>query len=1244
MIGKHCRRRKRKSRFFGGILAVLLLALAVLPFAAFAVEQPPAEETQEETPYTDSVEDPPVTGDDKIPSAGDFLPAGDLPPAGANKTATPPAGAAPSPEKTELQQALPRESPAAESIIRNAAPVENTSQPCGFLNKIDLSYIEPKDPPYPKNATVTLKYGYMIPQGIVTNTEYVFSAPEVFVFSESFTVDLKDQGKKVGEARVSGADNRIALVFFDAEFTMPGSTGELWITAKFDPGKIDNAGTQPIEFLNGNGGLLETVEVPFLIDQIEGSVRVTEEGAADLANMKINWEATLSPALKNVASADKDKAEGKIGSLVFTAKIEDGQEFDASMLSGCSVVEKGGGTVAGASFSYDGASRTLSCIFTAPVENGVQYVVRYPTKITVASFGGANSKTFHNAAQVSYDIPQYDVNKTAPEFAARKVDNNAAEASVSADMIMLGKEESLSGRVITWTVKINGSGLPVDNAMVTDTLPAGLRILSAPVLTGADGNPAAASVTYNTPTEADFTVDSVSGITVDFGAGPLRQACTLVYQTKIHDDFYQRNDIAPFRNQAAFTGAVGGIGINYEKYAEARVNTHLVTKSGKYNTQDHTISWVVGLNGNRTDMRGITLKDTIPEGLTLDEASIRIGGLAPSAGAVGYDTGSRLLTITPADMNGAGQEVTYQTLVDDEAIWANNTAPTKLFNNTARLEATVDGKTVTAEASYNPEVASEVIRCEARQDDYNFADKLAKWKLTVNKNQMEITDGVIEVNIPAGQRFSAFCNGLPDGYSYAVTDSGEGASCLRIVLPPVVAKGSAPIEMEYLTEITDLEAFNENPKVNIENTATLSGAEMPAGGVKADCGQTVASSVVKKTGGIKQGVTNVITWKVLVNENLVPMTAPAISDPLMEGLVLDPGSVKLYRLGVTGGKADEGKAEEIPVWDGAVEYDRETGLFLFHFGTDISDAYMLVFDTHIDCHKTGMGTKDFTNSASIMGGAVQQQGTPARVGAFVFDDGGIANKFSGSVKILKMDENGNPLMGAQFRLNNIVKTTDENGEAIFDKLLPGSYAAKEIAAPENCVAAPAETPEALKDIVINAGETAPVEIRVENTLIKSALGITKTDEAGTAIGGVAFRVRSMPGTPEYDRSLATGKDGKVLFEDLLYGTYTYEEVSAPQQYEADKKPVAFAVTRDDHGKTIERRVENRLRPAPSEEPPAPPSAPAPPSVPPEVKAESSAPRTGDAKEFLPFLLLAGTAGMAAAAGISLAIKRKDINL
>lgn len=1121
--------------------------------------------------------------------------------------------------------------------VNRVAAVSAASEACDFLSDISIDYITPANPPYPRKDTTTvlLKYQYTIRSSpaVVTGTEYTFSIPDVFQFTQAFTIDVKSaNGAKVGEARVDQGNN-VALIFSNEAAVAPGLKGSIWLTAWLNPANIDNAGTQPVLFDGIGGGAGKVIDIPFMIDQIKGNIDLKEEGKADLANMKMNWTATLSPTLENVASADQNNADGKIKGLVYTTKIEDGQTFDVSILGACKATLEGGNEpIAGAAFAYDDTTKTLTCTFADPMDSGAKYVIKYPTKISVASFGGANSKIFKNTSGISYSVPQYDITGVQPVFAAPKTDTKSTTAEVKADMAMLDKKQSLNGRTITWTVDINKSGLSVNNAKITDTLPKGLRIVGTPTLTDKDGNTVtAANIVVDTPIEANFTKNSESKITVDLSA-PLTLACTLTYQTKIHDEFYQDNKVGPFQNNVSFTGDVGGEGISYSKNATASVGTSLITKSGAYNTQDHTISWEIDVNSNLTNMQGAIVTDVIPDGLTLDETSVMIGGAQPAAGAVSYAAANKTLTVTLGDSAAEYPKITFNTTVDDCAIWANNyKGPEKPFDNKATLKATADGTTIEVSSSYQPKVESEVIRCEAVQNDYNYAGKLAKWRLTINKNQMEINNGEIEVEIPAGQKFDSFCATLPADYSYTLTTPAAGPSKLRIALPPQVVKGSAPIEIEYLTEITDLTGFNENPKINIDNMAGIVCNETPAGGVKADAQQAVANSVVKKTGEKKTGAQgNVLTWKIMVNENLIPMDAPVVSDPLMDGLVLEPGSVSLYKLGVVNGKVDESQKEAVPVWDGAIEYDSATREFLFHFEHDISDVYQIVFDTYIDTAKILPGNHTISNTASLKGGAVQQQGTPADVPVVVISDGGIADMFAGAVRITKKDENGNPLKGAQFRLNNVTKTTDENGEVLFDQLLPGTYTGKEVAAPDNCIAAPTQTPAELRDIKIEANASATIEVEVTNTRIKSALELTKTDENGIPIQGVVFRVKSAANTPAYDKMLTTGENGRALFEDLLYGSYTYEEISAPDEFMVDKTPVVFGVARDDHGTVIERTVINAHKPEPPREPSNPSNQPEPPPDVSNEKNRGGAPRTGDERDIGFFILLAGAAGVVAA--------------
>ena len=132
-------------------------------------------------------------------------------------------------------------------------------------------------------------------------------------------------------------------------------------------------------------------------------------------------------------------------------------------------------------------------------------------------------------------------------------------------------------------------------------------------------------------------------------------------------------------------------------------------------------------------------------------------------------------------------------------------------------------------------------------------------------------------------------------------------------------------------------------------------------------------------------------------------------------------------------------------------------------------------------------------------------------------------------------------------------TTGADGKAVFSDLALGSYTYQEISAPEGYV-----IDDTKYQITITTGTLNITETRT-NALAKGSLTINKTDaDTGKALAGVTYRLFNSAGNKVAD--VTTGADGKALFSDFPLGSYTYQEVSAPDGYVVDDTKYQITIT------------------------------------------------------------------------------------
>ena len=166
----------------------------------------------------------------------------------------------------------------------------------------------------------------------------------------------------------------------------------------------------------------------------------------------------------------------------------------------------------------------------------------------------------------------------------------------------------------------------------------------------------------------------------------------------------------------------------------------------------------------------------------------------------------------------------------------------------------------------------------------------------------------------------------------------------------------------------------------------------------------------------------------------------------------------------------------------------------------------------------------------------------------------------GSLTINKVDaDTGKALAGVTYRLfdsagNKIADvTTGTDGKAVFSDLALGSYTYQEVSAPEGYV-----VDDTKYQITITTGTLNITETRT-NALAKGSLTINKTDaDTGKALAGVTYRLYDSAGNKIADAT--TGADGKAVFSDLPLGSYTYQEISAPDGYVVDSTKYQITIT------------------------------------------------------------------------------------
>ena len=207
-------------------------------------------------------------------------------------------------------------------------------------------------------------------------------------------------------------------------------------------------------------------------------------------------------------------------------------------------------------------------------------------------------------------------------------------------------------------------------------------------------------------------------------------------------------------------------------------------------------------------------------------------------------------------------------------------------------------------------------------------------------------------------------------------------------------------------------------------------------------------------------------------------------------------------------------------------------------------------------------------------------------------DGAIDNSWSKTAavkdkktafQIHKTDESGKALAGVSFHVWNSIPdgsaghydntlTTDANGAISITGLKAGTYSVQETAAPDGYLVDPT-----ISTVKLEAGKSVSVSRQDKqnhvtlkkvdengNAITAAAVfGFTYTAPAGTAKTSVVTTGTKDIRTVNGKRlSCYTTSNGQITFTGLAAGTYTYQEVTAPDGYVTDSTVHAFTVNAD----------------------------------------------------------------------------------
>lgn len=184
----------------------------------------------------------------------------------------------------------------------------------------------------------------------------------------------------------------------------------------------------------------------------------------------------------------------------------------------------------------------------------------------------------------------------------------------------------------------------------------------------------------------------------------------------------------------------------------------------------------------------------------------------------------------------------------------------------------------------------------------------------------------------------------------------------------------------------------------------------------------------------------------------------------------------------------------------------------------------------------------------------------------------VTNKLiEGKIKIVKLDENNNPIKGVQFEIldlnKNVIQTltTDDLGICVSNQLSTGKYYYREKTTLSQYVLDSTEHEFEIK----NSNDF--VEVSVVNKLKSAKLVLNKINkDTGLALQNIRFEI--LDSNKNVIASIVTDENGKAETDNLMIGTYYYKEVSVPENIALDNNEYEFKI--EDQNVNVERTVYN----------------------------------------------------------------------
>lgn len=355
------------------------------------------------------------------------------------------------------------------------------------------------------------------------------------------------------------------------------------------------------------------------------------------------------------------------------------------------------------------------------------------------------------------------VNKYAATTPTKDVRTNGEDPTTSVNGQLVGVGDTLT-YVITWTNDaMDNTGAPAKATVtVTDTIPAGTELVEDSISNGG----------------SLVEVEGTKAIKWDLSEQDANATGTVSFKVRVTDAAVN-NDGNAITNTASVQ-----VGNNDPKTSTEVKNTvpeKSVTDAKGQELSSvkvgDTLTYTVAYTNTESEAATVTVTDTLPAGLTVDESSISEPG--------SYNSETRTITWTIEGVEpGASGEVSFIAVVNEAAVTGSiaNQAQVAVGDNpSVNTNTTPDVDPTTGSLTVSKTVVSSDAGVTAPSQTFEFtitltgadgnalAGTYAYTGNGVDDGELTFNNGVANVSLASDQ--SVTINGLPEGASYTVTEA-----------------------------------------------------------------------------------------------------------------------------------------------------------------------------------------------------------------------------------------------------------------------------------------------------------------------------------------------------------------------------------------------------------------------------------------------------------------------------------------